>query len=161
MEKTAILSGLAGALGDGLLAADESRGMPVLAIKPEALLPLARTLREQPYGLGILLDLTCLDDPGSARRFTLVYHFASFVSPSRLRVRIPLEGSRPDVDSLTSLWPNAGWLEREVFDLFGIGFRGHPDLRRLLLYEGFEGHPLRKDYPLRKHQSRLPEAVKP
>jgi NADH/F420H2 dehydrogenase subunit C len=161
MEKTAILSGLASALGDGLLAAGESLGMPVISIKPEVLLPLVRILREQPLGLGILLDLTCLDDPGSPQRFTIVYHFASFLSPARLRVKIPLEGSQPVVDSLTALWPNAGWLEREVYDLFGVRFRGHPDLRRLLLYEGFEGHPLRKDYPLGKHQPRLPEAVKP
>lgn len=65
---------------------------------------------------------------------------------------VPVEEATPEVDSLTSLWPGANWLEREAWDMFGVGFRGHPDLRRILMYEEFDGHPLRKDYPVNKRQ---------
>jgi NADH-quinone oxidoreductase subunit C len=89
--------------------------------------------------------------PGQAR-FAVVYHFYSVVHKHRLRLVVPLEEAAAEVDSLTSLWPGADWLEREVWDMFGINFRGHPDLKRILMYEGFEGHPLRKDYPVDKRQ---------
>lgn len=89
--------------------------------------------------------------PGQAR-FAVVYHFYSVVHKHRLRLVVPLEEAAAEVDSLTSLWPGADWLEREVWDMFGIDFRGHPDLKRILMYEGFEGHPLRKDYPVDKRQ---------
>jgi NADH-quinone oxidoreductase subunit C len=90
--------------------------------------------------------------PLDPSRFTVVYHFFSMVHKHRLRLVVPVDESAAEVDSLTSLWPGANWLEREVWDMFGIGFRGHPDLKRILMYEGFEGHPLRKDYPLKKRQ---------
>jgi len=85
-------------------------------------------------------------------RFTVVYHFYSFVHKHRLRLVVPLQENDAEVDSLTPLWLGANWLEREVWDMFGIHFRGHPDLRRILMYDGFEGHPLRKDYPVNKRQ---------
>ena len=91
--------------------------------------------------------------PPVAARFALVYHFYSMAKKHRLRLQVPVEDeTSPEVDSLVSLWPGANWLEREVWDMFGIGFRGHPDLKRILMYEEFEGHPLRKDYPVRKRQ---------
>jgi NADH-quinone oxidoreductase subunit C len=152
MDKAAFLTALEGALAGGLLAAEEEPGLVTLAVRPEALLPLARAVRVRPLGLEVLLDLTCLDDPAAEARFTLVYHFASFEPPARLRVKVPLTGAELEADSLTPHWPNAAWLEREVYDLFGVRFRGHPGLRRLFLREGFEGHPLRKDYPLRRRQ---------
>ena len=86
------------------------------------------------------------------RRFELVYHFYSSASSRRLRLKVPLTSADPEAPSLTSLWPGANWFEREVWDMFGITFTGHPNLRRLLLYEEFKGHPLRKDYPVRKRQ---------
>ena len=89
--------------------------------------------------------------PGQAR-FAVVYHFYSVVHKHRLRLVVPLEEAAAEVDSLTSLWPGADWLEREVWDMFGIDFRGHPDLKRILMYQEFEGHPLRKDYPVDKRQ---------
>ncbi len=90
--------------------------------------------------------------PPDESRFAVVYHFYSTVHKHRLRLVIPVEESDAEVDSLTSLWPGANWLEREVWDMFGIAFREHPDLKRILMYEGFEGHPLRKDYPVKKRQ---------
>ena len=89
--------------------------------------------------------------PGEAR-FAVVYHFYSLPHKHRLRLVVPVEETEPEVDSLTSLWAGANWLEREVWDMFGIRFQGHPDLKRILMYEEFEGHPLRKDYPVNKRQ---------
>ena len=85
-------------------------------------------------------------------RFDLVYHFYSSHFNRRVRLKVPLALADPAVPSLTPLWPGANWFEREVWDMFGITFAGHPNLRRLLLYEEFKGHPLRKDYPVRKRQ---------
>ena len=85
-------------------------------------------------------------------RFELVYHLYSTTRNHRVRLKVPLTSADPSADSLTGLWQGANWFEREVWDLFGIRFTGHPDLRRLLLYEAFQGHPLRKDYPARKRQ---------
>ncbi len=90
--------------------------------------------------------------PPDAARFTVVYHFFSTAHKHRLRLVVPVEESVAEVDSLTDLWSGANWLEREVWDMFGIAFRGHPDLKRILMYEDFEGHPLRKDYPVSKRQ---------
>jgi len=106
-----------------------------VAVRPPALIP-----DEDPW-------------PGPPEtRFTVVYHFFSTTHKHRLRLVVPVEDETPEVDSLTELWPGANWLEREAWDLFGIVFRGHPDPRRILMYEGFEGHPLRKDYPVNKRQ---------
>jgi NADH-quinone oxidoreductase subunit C len=91
--------------------------------------------------------------PPPGVRFAVVYHFYSTSHKHRLRLVVPADDAdAPAVDSLTGLWPGANWLEREVWDMFGIGFRGHPELKRILMYESFKGHPLRKDYPVNKRQ---------
>lgn len=90
--------------------------------------------------------------PPAEARFAVVYHFYSTVHKHRLRLVIPIEESDSELDSLTPLWSAADWLEREVWDMYGIRFRGHPNLKRILMYEEFEGHPLRKDYPVNKRQ---------
>ena len=90
--------------------------------------------------------------PPHPSRFVIVYHFFSTVHKHRLRLVVPVEEDEPEVDSLTSLWPGADWLEREAWDMFGVRFRGHPDLKRILMYPEFEGHPLRKDYPVNQRQ---------
>ena len=92
-----------------------------------------------------------LGPPGKVR-FVVVYHFYSLQHKHRLRLVVPVEEVDAELDSLTSLWAGADWLEREVWDMFGIRFQGHPDLKRILMYEEFEGHPLRKDYPVNKRQ---------
>ena len=89
--------------------------------------------------------------PGDSR-FAVVYHLFSLEHKHRLRLVVPLDESDAEVDSLTPLWAGANWLEREVWDMFGVRFRGHPDLKRILMYDEFEGHPLRKDYPVNKRQ---------
>jgi len=96
------------------------------------------------------------EDPWPGRpgpeRFVVVYHFFSLPHKHRLRLQVPVDEAEADVDSLTPLWASANWLEREAWDMFGVTFRGHPDLRRLLMYKEFKGHPLRKDYPVNKRQ---------
>ncbi|MEM9784832.1 MAG: NADH-quinone oxidoreductase subunit C [Pseudomonadota bacterium] len=93
-----------------------------------------------------LIDITAVDWPGRARRFEVVYHFLSMQQNQRIRVKVPL-GEDETLPSICDLHPSANWFEREVFDMFGILFTGHPDLRRLLTDYGFRGHPLRKDFP--------------
>jgi NADH-quinone oxidoreductase subunit C len=94
-------------------------------------------------------------DPSSPRshaRFAVVYHLYSLPLKHRLRVVVPVEEDDPEVASATSVWASADWLEREVWDMFGIRFEGHPNLKRILMYDEFVGHPLRKDYPVNKRQ---------
>lgn len=100
----------------------------------------------------MLTDLTAVDYLGEEPRFEMVYHLYSLPKNRRLRVKARLPEQAAEIATLCELWPSANWMEREVWDLYGIRFAGHPDLRRILLYEGFEGHPLRKDYPKEKRQ---------
>ncbi|MBI3312076.1 MAG: NADH-quinone oxidoreductase subunit C [Candidatus Omnitrophica bacterium] len=87
-----------------------------------------------------------------AARFEVAYHLYSLTRNHRVRLKVPVTAEDPTVDSVTSLWESANWFEREAWDMFGIRFTGHPDLTRILMYEPFEGHPLRKDYPVSKRQ---------
>jgi NADH-quinone oxidoreductase subunit C len=96
----------------------------------------------------LLSDATCVDRFPIEPRFEMNYHLVSIPRRDRVRLRVRLSGNDPVVDSLIAVWPGANWLEREVFDLFGIRFTGHTDLRRILLPEDWEGHPLRRDYPV-------------
>jgi NADH-quinone oxidoreductase subunit C len=95
-----------------------------------------------------LSDVTCVDWYPSDPRFEVIYHLLSIPNKERVRLKVKLSGEMPALDSVTSIWPGANYFEREVFDLFGIRFNGHPYLRRLLMPENWEGHPLRKDYPV-------------
>jgi len=127
-------------------------GDEVLEIGRDDLPEIAAWLKDPPLDFAMLLDLTCVDFTPARPRFEMVYHLFSLSRPRRLRLKVRLEESDLRIGSLTPLWKNADWLEREVFDLFGVVFEGHPNLRRLFMYDGFEGHPLRKDYPLRRRQ---------
>jgi len=95
-----------------------------------------------------LSDITCVDWYPAEPRFEVVYHLLSIPKKERVRLKVRLNSSSPAVESLTSVWPGANYFEREVFDLFGVRFTGHPYLRRILMPEDWEGHPLRKDYPV-------------
>lgn len=95
-----------------------------------------------------LSDVTCVDCFPAAPRFEVVYHLLSISKKERVRLKVRLEESSPVLDSVTAVWPSANYFEREVFDLFGVRFTGHPYLRRLLMPEDWEGHPLRKDHPV-------------
>jgi NADH-quinone oxidoreductase subunit C len=106
-------------------------------------------LRDDPAcPFNYLSDITCVDWYPQEPRFEMVYHLLSIPKKERVRLKVKLEGGSPALESLTSVWPGANYFEREVFDLFGVRFSGHPYLRRLLMPEDWEGHPLRKDYPV-------------
>jgi len=131
------------------------RGDQTAVINKGSLAEVAAFLKGE-LGFDFLMDLTAVDYAPREPRFELVVHFYSSKHNYRLRLKCPVEAGEPEVASLTPLWPGANWFEREVYDMFGIKFEGHPDLRRILMYDGFEGHPLRKDYPLKKRQPRIP-----
>jgi NADH-quinone oxidoreductase subunit C len=95
-----------------------------------------------------LSDITCVDWHPSEPRFEVIYHLLSIPHKERVRLKVRLSGENPALDSLTSVWLGANYFEREVFDLFGVRFNGHPYLRRIMMPENWEGHPLRKDYPV-------------
>lgn len=102
----------------------------------------------QAAGYNFFEDMTAVDWFPSSPRFQLSYHILSHKLLERIRLRVMLDEQEPTIDSITSIWPGANFYEREVFDLFGIHFGGHPDLRRILLPEDWKGYPLRKDYPV-------------
>ncbi|MBM3310135.1 MAG: NADH-quinone oxidoreductase subunit C [Candidatus Aminicenantes bacterium] len=156
MEKEIVLTALREAFPADVLETSVSLGDPVAVIRPAALAEVMTFLKKEPWNFTMLLDATCLDFPERPERFEMVYHVFALDGARRLRVKASLPGEGAAIASLTGLWKNADWLEREIFDMFGVGFPGHPDLQRLFMYDGFEGHPLRKDYPLRKRQPRLP-----
>ena len=156
MGQETLIDGIRAALGPAVAAVADSFGDPVLVLRPEAVRPALAALREAPFDYAVLLDLTCVDFAASEGRFELVYHLYSLSRNVRLRLKASVPAADPAVASLAGLWKNAEWLEREVFDMFGVRFEGHPDLRRILTYEGFEGHPLCKSYPWRLGQPRIP-----
>lgn len=130
-------------------------GDETAVIDPEALLEVASFLKEDPeIQMNFLMDLTVVDWPQEEPRFEVVYHFYSLEKRHRVRLktRVGTFDQEPVLDSLTSLYHAADWMEREAYDLYGVRFVGHPNLKRILMYEGFEGHPLRKDYPINKRQ---------
>ena len=126
----------------------EFRGEITLLVSPEFHLEAARTLRDE-FEFNMLLDETAVDYfPQESPRFHIVYHLYSMSQNLVLRLRVPLDGSQPSVQTLESVYPNANWKEREIWDMFGIRFEGHSDMRRILMPDDWEGYPLRKDYPL-------------
>ncbi len=141
---------------DGVLETMTPQGDATAVIRPDYLTRIVDFLKNDPrLRFDVLVDITAVDYPERQPRFDVVYHLLSLPFRRRLRLRIRVEDGGHAVDSLTPWWGSANWLEREVWDMFGIRFAGHPDLRRILMYEEFEGHPLRKDYPIRKRQPRI------
>ena len=127
----------------------EFRGETTVVVPGSHLLRAAEFLASEPsLRFTFLADLTAVDRFPLEPRFELNYQLLSIEKALRLRLRVRLSGADPSVQTVTSVWPTANWHEREVFDLFGIAFHGHPDLRRILMPEEWEGHPLRKDYPV-------------
>ena len=138
----------------------EFRGDLVAIVTRDIVVELMEFLKTDPaLDFNVLMDLTAVDYLWQERkpRFDVVYHLFSLAKKHRLRVKVGVDEKNPVVYSLTPLWPVADWFEREVWDMFGIKFKGHPDLRRILMYEEFSGHPLRKDYPITKRQPLIPQ----
>jgi NADH-quinone oxidoreductase subunit C len=139
---------ISSALPGRVLGSEMTHGQLVLRVKREAIVDVMRFLRDDSACLfTIMIDLCGVDYPDRAERFEVVYHLLSLKLNHRIRVKVATDEESP-VPSITSLYNAAGWFEREAWDLFGIYFADNPDLRRLLTDYGFEGHPLRKDFPL-------------
>ena len=137
----------------GLEEAREQNGQLCLTISVDSLINCAKFLKnDADLNFNFLSDVTCVDRFPCEPRFELVYRFRSIPKGSELQISVRVSGSSAKVKSLVSLWPSANAFEREVHDLFGVEFQGHPNLSRMLLPEDWEGHPLRKDYPAEGNQ---------
>jgi NADH-quinone oxidoreductase subunit C len=158
-----LLDGVGALLGDAVLDRHERLGDATIEVPRERIREVATALRDDPrIGFNFLMDLTGVDYPGREPRFEVVYHFAAIeLEPAageasrvlrRLRVKVRVPEEPCVVPSLSAVFASANWMEREAWDMYGIRFEGHPDPRRILLYEEFRGHPLRKDYPKNRRQ---------
>lgn len=126
----------------------EFRGEITLRLPAGQVIPALQVLRDE-YGFKLLIDITAVDYwPQEEPRFNVVYHLLRMADSLVLCIRVALDGNAPSLETAEKIWPNANWFEREVWDLFGIRFEGHSDLRRIIMPYEWEGHPLRKDYPL-------------
>lgn len=153
-EKTDIIDKVKTQFGAKVLDQHAFRGDQTVVVEKDCILELFKFLRDDPsLAFNFLIDLTAVDYLGRKKlRFEMVYHFYSLKYNRRFRVKVPVGEDDCVVDSVTPLWRTVNWYEREVWDMYGIKFKGHPNLRRILLYEEFKGHPLRKDYPINKRQ---------
>lgn len=142
-----------------ILSGGEFRGEQTLSVKIESVRDIARVCRDE-LGFDYLLDISSIDHFGGDPRYELVYELYSMSKGMHLRLKAFIPGDdNPVGPTVTDLWPTADWHEREVYDMMGIKFDGHPDLRRILMWEGYPYHPLRKDFPLEGKQSDVAEVA--
>jgi NADH-quinone oxidoreductase subunit C len=158
IDFVALFKTLKDRFGADVLGWTESRQQHVLRIRAAANVKVLRFLRDDPAAkFEMLTDVTCVDSlrlpedmlAEYPERFAVVYQLTSLTHNARLRVKAYVPEHPCEIDSVTPLWEAANWGEREAFDFFGVVFRGHPDLKRILMPDNYEGHPLRKDYPLK------------
>ena len=139
-----------------VLSALTDKGDEGVCVRKEGLKGLAASLKSSPeFQFDMLMDIFAVDYlhwEEKEIRFEVIYNLFSLAKNHRLFIKARVPETDPTIDSVAPLWPAANWHEREVWDMFGIRFKEHPDLKRILMYEGFEGHPLRKDYPYNKRQ---------
>jgi NADH-quinone oxidoreductase subunit C len=153
MEANVTLKKLSSRFPDTVVETHSYRGDDTAVVKKEDILEICKFLRDDEALLyNLMVDLTVVDYIGEDLRFEVVYHFYSLKFNKRIRIKARVSEFDCTIDSIVSLWISADWFEREAYDLYGVIFKGHPELRRILLYEGFTGHPLRKDYPIKKRQ---------
>jgi NADH-quinone oxidoreductase subunit C len=145
-----VIDTLTAALGDKLVAAVEAHGEVILTVARDSVVDALRILRDE-HEYQQLMEIAGADYPDREERFEVVYMLLSLTKNHRLLVKTSTDEIKP-VPTVTGLWPVAGWLEREVFDMYGVIFAGNSDLRRILTDYGFEGHPFRKDFPLTGYQ---------
>jgi NADH-quinone oxidoreductase subunit C len=150
MESTALVALLQQAVPDATIdLAPSADALPTVIVSRDHVLAVCSALKDHPdVRFEVLADLAAVDRWPQAPRYDVHYLLVSLTHHSRLRVKVRLDGDDAHVVTVSHVWPSANWLEREVWDLFGIAFDEHPDPRRLLMPEDWEGHPLRKDYPV-------------
>lgn len=138
---------------EDVMAVSDFRGDLAITVRRERIADVGAFLLSPEGGaFAMMLDICGVDYLGREPRFEVVYHLMSLETKERVRIKAPVDESEPTVPTVTHLWKAANWFEREVYDLFGITFSGHPDLRRILTHDEFVGHALRKDYPLDRRQ---------
>jgi len=158
MAETGLIAKVEAAFPGKIMESHSQHGNETIILQREDALTIFNALKDDPqFACDFLVDLTAIDFFGQEPRFEVVYHLHSMRLNHRLRVKIRVPEDDAVVPSVSSVWKAANWLEREAWDMFGIRFTGHPDLRRILMYEEFRGHPLRKDYPVSKRQPLVPE----
>jgi NADH-quinone oxidoreductase subunit C len=147
MSVQSVVENLKGKFSASVLEVAEFRGETTVVVKKEDIVAICAYLKKE-EGFNFLTDLCGVDYLGSSPRFMVVYHLYNIKTHERLRLKVPVEEKSPQVDTVSVVWATANWHERECWDLMGISFNNHPDLRRILMPEDWQGHPLRKDYPL-------------
>ena len=154
MSDTKFIDLIKGKYGDLVLDSHNFRGDQTITVRKDCGNDFFKFLRDEPeLSFNFLMDITAVDYLSKkTERFEVVYHFYSLKHNDRLRIKIPISMKDCIADTITPLWKTANWYEREIWDMYGIKFRNHPDLKRILLYEEFNGHPLRKDYAVNKRQ---------
>ncbi|MGA3170829.1 MAG: NADH-quinone oxidoreductase subunit C [Chthoniobacteraceae bacterium] len=141
-----------------ILGKKEFRGETALTVDRGEIVEICRFCKES-LGFDYLLDITSIDNFGDEPRFEVVYELSSIATNEHLRLRLTVSEDEPLVDTVSGIWPTANWHEREIYDMMGISFTGHPDLRRILMWEGYPYYPLRKDFPLGGKASEVPEVA--
>lgn len=147
MSEQAVVDTLKDKFGDVVLDASEFRGETTVVVKKEEILAVCTYLKNE-LGFNFLTDLCGVDYMGQSPRFMVVYHLYNIGKHIRLRLKAPVEEKDARIDTVSGVWATANWMERETWDLMGITFNNHPDPRRILMPDDWEGHPLRKDYPV-------------
>ena len=146
---------------DILAAHTPKNGDDTAIVTPSAIRAICEFLKHDPeLNFQILTTVTCVDRlhlPEATPRFEVIYHLHSLTTGKRLRLKARVEEASPELDSVQPVWRTANWWERHVWDMYGVKFKGHPNMKRLYLYEEFVGHPLRKDYPLKGRQPLIEE----
>ena len=150
-----LLEKITAAAGEEPVEFTEFRGDTTVVVTPSALLSVAQCVKSE-LSFDLIIDVLGVDMYRPEKRYEVVYVLYSISRKAYLQLKIRIDEEHPEVPSVTSIWPGANWHEREVYDMFGITFTGHPDLRRLYMPEEFEYHPLRKDFPLMGVPDSLP-----
>ncbi len=152
-NKSVVLTKLHEKFGDAIVATHSDFGDHTAIVRREKIVEICTFLRDDPaLRFDFAMDVTGVDYLGEEPRFEVVYHLYSLEKKHRVRIKARVPEDDPVIDSVVPVWVGADWYEREAYDMYGIVFRGHPNLKRILLYESFVGHPLRKDYPKAKRQ---------
>ena len=158
MKLDDVAASLASRFGESVTGKAGFRGELTLSVKPDALHDICKFCRDE-LGFDFLLDISSVDHFENDPRYEVVYELYSLASGLHLRLKTTADSEGPSVRTVCDLWPTADWHEREVWDMMGIRFDGHPDLRRILMWEGYPFHPLRKDFPLEGKFSDVPDVA--
>ena len=158
MTRDEALTSLTKSFGEKLQSKTEFRGETTYTIAASDLREIAKFCRDE-LSFDYLIDITSIDNFGEEPRFEIVYHLYSMPHAIHLRFKIKVPEHVGAVDTVSDIWPNANWHEREIYDMMGIMFNGHPDLRRILMWEGYPYFPLRKDFPLAGLPSEMPDVA--